>query len=213
MMLRAFRQVAVVFNQAEQGSLGAQPPGALSGFCSSPTPRQRGGLQVLQAHWARLVPRRNGRASGSPAPSPTCREEQASPPSSLLHVGSTEAGPPAAHQRQAPPAPPRYLHGLFHLRRAGLASAYFLRPPLGAPPRRASPVGNTFPPSPGWPAPCGCFWHIPRFEANLVSFANDQNRIQILKDLIRARRSNDIYREAHQKPLARSMWRWWVGAG
>lgn len=213
MMLRAFRQVAVVFNQAEQGSLGAQPPGALSGFCSSPTPRQRGGLQALQAHWARLVPRRNGRASGSPAPSPTCREEQASPPSSLLHVGSTEAGPPAAHQRQAPPAPPRYLHGLFHLRRAGLASAYFLRPPLGAPPRRASPVGNTFPPSPGWPAPCGCFWHIPRFEANLVSFANDQNRIQILKDLIRARRSNDIYREAHQKPLARSMWRGWVGAG
>lgn len=212
-MLRAFRQVAVVFNQAEQGSLGAQPPGALSGFCSSPTPRQRGGLQALQAHWARLVPRRNGRASGSPAPSPTCREEQASPPSSLLHAGSTEAGPPAAHQRQAPPAPPRYLHGLFHLRRAGLASAYFLRPPLGAPPRRASPVGNTFPPSPGWPAPCGCFWHIPRFEANLVSFANDQNRIQILKDLIRARRSNDIYREAHQKPLARSMWRGWVGAG
>ena len=184
MMLRAFRQVAVVFNQAEQGSLGAQPPGALSGLCSSPTPRQRGGLQVLQTRRAGLVPRRNGRASGSPAPSSTCREEQASPPSSLLHVGSTEAVPPAAHQRQAPPVLPRYLHASSGLGRAGLASAYFLRPPLGAPPRRASPVGHTFPPSPGWPAPCGCSWHIPRFEPNLVSFENDQNRIQILKDLI-----------------------------
>ena len=107
-----------------------------------------------------------------------------SPPSSLLHVGSTEAVPPAAHQRQAPPVLPRYLHASSGLGRAGLASAYFLRPPLGAPPRRASPVGHTFPPSPGWPAPCGCSWHIPRFEPNLVSFENDQNRIQILKDLI-----------------------------
>lgn len=63
-------------------------------------------------------------------------------------------------------------------------------------PSPGSPLQGTHPPA--QPAPSGCSWHSPQFEA-LVSFVNDQNWNRILKGLLsRVHGSNEIYREANQ---------------
>lgn len=137
---------------------------------------------------AGLVPRSSGRASGSPAPSPPCQRSRQALPAPFSTWEAQRLGLPQPIRGRHIPAPPRYIHGLFRSRESRLGLHLLSEASPGFPPQiprcRARPGGHTSPPSPGWPAPCGCSWHIPGFEANLFSFANDQNRIQILKDLI-----------------------------